>query len=353
MVALQSQSELTDACGSDPSWICREVFDATDSESLAGFSDDVVFGPVAGILLVLVVAWVANLLVRRAISRFAARMADPSSSEKLNNLRRRASRTTTEAAALSTRAAARTQTLAQVLRSVSSAVIWSIAGVTILGELGVNLGPLVASAGIAGVALGFGAQSIVKDVLSGFFMLVEDQFGVGDIIDVGVGADKVASGSVEAVSLRTTRIRDVNGTVWHVPNGIIERVGNMSQQWSRALVDINVAYGTDVDRAQQIIKDTADALWTDPAWDSVILEEPEMWGVEQLSIDAIQLRLVVKTQPAAQFRVTRELRRRLLQAFIANDIEVGQTTVLVRDRDERDEVAAAEARARRPDPPPT
>jgi moderate conductance mechanosensitive channel len=254
---------------------------------------------------------------------------------------------------MSTRATARTRTLAQVLRSVSTVVIWSIAFVTILGELGINLGPLVASAGIAGVALGFGAQSLVKDVITGFFMLVEDQFGVGDIVDVGVGADTMASGSVEAVSLRTTRIRDVNGTVWHIPNGIIERVGNMSQQWARALVDINVAYGTDVDRAQQIIKDTADALWTDPAWDGVILEEPEMWGVEQLSSDAIQLRLVVKTQPAEQFRVTRELRRRLLQAFTANDIEVGQTTVLVRDRDDRDDVAAAEVRSRRPNPPPS
>jgi small-conductance mechanosensitive channel len=359
MVALQSEPELADTCGDNPSWICQEVLDATDSESLARFSD-VVFGQIAGILLVLVVAWVANMLVRRAISRFSARLTSSSSAETLSKLRRRASRTMmAESAVMSTRAAARTRTLAHVLRSVSSVLIWSIAFVTILGELGINLGPLVASAGIAGVALGFGAQSLVKDVISGFFMLVEDQYGVGDIVEVGNAGDVVASGAVEAVSLRTTRIRDVNGTVWHVPNGIIERVGNKSQQWARALLDVNVAYGTDIDHAQQIIKDTADVLWADPAWEGVILEEPEMWGVEQLSNDAIQLRLVVKTQPAEQFRVTRELRRRLLQAFTANDIEVGQTTVLVRDRDDRDdrdEAAAAEVRAHprtTPPAPPT
>lgn len=332
MVALQSEPELADACGTTPSWICQTVFDTTDNESLARLSD-VVFGKVAGIVLVVIVAWVANHLVRRAIARFAARLTGPNSSETMSRLRRRAPSVVADAG-LSTRTAARTQTLAQVLRSISSAVIWTIALVTILGEMGINLGPLVASAGIAGVALGFGAQSLVKDVISGFFMLVEDQYGVGDIVDVGSASNSVATGAVEAVSLRTTRIRDVNGTVWHVPNGIIERVGNKSQQWARALVDVNVAYGTDVDHAQQIIKDTADGLWTDPAWEGVILEEPEVWGVEQLSTDAIQIRLVVKTQPAEQFRVTRDLRRRLLQAFDANDIEVGQTTVLVRDRDD-------------------
>jgi moderate conductance mechanosensitive channel len=352
MVALQSEPALADVCGDTPSWICQTVFETTDSDSLARLSD-VLFGKVAGVLLVVLVAWLINVLVRRAISRFAARLTAPSSSETLSKLRRRAPSMIVDSA-VSTRATARAQTMAQVLRSISTAVIWSIAAVTVLGELGINLGPLVASAGIAGVALGFGAQSLVKDVISGFFMLVEDQYGVGDIVDVGMGADTLASGSVEAVTLRTTRIRDVNGTVWHIPNGTIERVGNKSQQWARALVDVNVAYGTDVDHAQEIIKRTADGVWADPAWEGVILEEPEVWGVEQLTNDAVQIRLVVKTQPAEQFRVTRELRRRILQAFTANDIEVGQTTVLVVDREDREETAAAQIRAhpRNPTPPP-
>jgi small conductance mechanosensitive channel len=211
--------------------------------------------------------------------------------------------------------------LAQVLHSIASILIWSIAGITILGELGVNLGPLIAGAGIAGVAIGFGAQSLVKDFLSGVFMLVEDQYGVGDIIDAGE-----ASGTVEAVSLRTTRLRDVEGTVWHVPNGTIQRVGNKSQQWARALLDISVAYGTDIDEAQRVIKHVADGLWRAPGWEGKILDEPEVWGIEQLGPDAIVIRLVVKTLPSEQFGVSRELRRRLSEAFYQADIDLPLAT---------------------------
>src|SRR5690606_23776482 len=118
---------------------------------------------------------------------------------------------------------------------------------------------------------GFGAQSLVKDFLAGIFMLVEDQYGVGDIIDAGE-----ATGTVEAVTLRTTRLRDVKGTVWHIPNGTIERIGNMSQQWARALLDVDVAYGTDIVEAQDAIKSVADGLWNDPVWQGRILEEPEV-----------------------------------------------------------------------------
>ena len=137
------------------------------------------------------------------------------------------------------RSAARAATIGQVLRSLSSAVIYTFAAMYVLAELGLQLGPLIAGAGVAGVALGIGAQSLVRDFLSGMFMLIEDQYGVGDVIDVGV-----ASGTVEAVTLRTTRLRDLNGTVWHVPNGTIARIGNQSQQWGRAVVDTLVATGT-------------------------------------------------------------------------------------------------------------
>jgi small conductance mechanosensitive channel len=195
--------------------------------------------------------------------------------------------------------------------------VWTIAGAMILSELGVSLGPLIAGAGIAGVALGFGAQSLVKDFISGTFMLIEDQYGVGDIIDAGE-----ASGTVEAVSLRTTRLRDVNGTVWHIPNGNILRVGNMSQQWARALLDVSLPVDTDVEHDLEVIKRVADGVWNDPDWRSAILEEPEVWGVERLGPEAVVLRLVVKTKPAEQFPVMRELRRRLLEAFAAEGIEL-------------------------------
>ena len=203
-----------------------------------------------------------------------------------------------------------------------------------LGELGVNLGPLIAAAGIAGVALGFGAQSLVKDFLAGIFILVEDQYGVGDIIDIGEVSGTLVTGTVEGVSLRATRLRSTNGTVWHVPNGTILRVGNMSQQWARALLDVSVVYGSDLDQAQAVIKRAADELWQDPAWSDEVLEEPELWGVENLAPEGVTIRLVVKTQPAEQFRVLRELRARIKAALDAVGVDLSSTQrTLVMQRD--------------------
>jgi hypothetical protein len=159
-------------------------------------------------------------------------------------------------------------------------------------------GPILASAGIIGVALGFGAQNLVRDYLNGIFMILEDQYGVGDAIDVGE-----ASGIVESVGLRTTRLRNVDGTVWHVRNGEIVRVGNMSQGWSRALLDVSVAYGTDVDHAQEVIKRTADEVAAGEEVGRFVLDEPELWGVEGLGVDGIDIRLVVKTAPLEQWKV--------------------------------------------------
>jgi small-conductance mechanosensitive channel len=330
LASLPAQSTpLQEACGDQPSFVCRRVLDWTGSEVWAEGVDKLLATP-AHILLILLVALLANVFVRRAIRRLSAKIADPDAQDRVARLKRRAPSAIVDTGSLTLRSAARARTLALVLRSIASALIWAIAVTMILGELGVSLGPLIAGAGIAGVAIGFGAQSLVKDFLSGIFMLVEDQYGVGDIIDAGE-----ATGTVEAVTLRTTRLRDVNGTVWHIPNGIIERVGNMSQQWARALLDVEVAYGTDIDEAQAVIKEVADELWRDEKWSSKILEEPEVWGVERLGPDAIVIRLVVKTRPAAQFPVMRELRRRLSDAFLERGIEMPfpQRSVLVR-RDE-------------------
>jgi small conductance mechanosensitive channel len=193
-------------------------------------------------------------------------------------------------------------------------VILATAALMCLGEVGIDLGPLIAGAGVLGVAIGFGSQSLVRDFLSGAFILVEDQFGVGDIVDVGE-----ASGTVEAVSLRTTRLRAIDGTVWHVPNGEIRRVGNMSQHWSRALLDIEVAYDTVVEHARSVIKRVADSVWAE---DDGVLEEPELWGVEQLGANGVMLRLVVKTTPSQPWRVSRELRERIKVAFDEEGIEI-------------------------------
>jgi small conductance mechanosensitive channel len=332
---IQTADEVEAACGPDPSWACQRIYDWTGSEGWAGATD--LLDAPAHVAVVFVIAAVANFLVRRAIRRFTDRIGDPEQHERLRRLRRRApAAATVTAGSLSLRSAARARTLAQVLRSIATITIWTIAVVMMLGELGINLGPLIAGAGIAGVAIGFGAQSLVKDFLSGMFMLIEDQYGVGDIIDAGE-----ATGTVEEVSLRTTRLRDVNGTVWHIPNGMIERVGNKSQQWARALLDVSVAYGADLDEAQEVIKHVADALWHEEAWAGKVLAEPEVWGIEQLGPDAIVIRLVVKTQPSAQFGVMRELRRRLVDAFYREGIEMplAQRSIWVR----RDQGSSQEA----------
>jgi small conductance mechanosensitive channel len=307
----QDLSPVENACGTEqPSFICRRVLDWTGSETWAEASDKLLATPLR-ILLIVAVAALANHLVRRGVRRLTTKITDPGAQERLTNLKRRAPRAVVSTGSVSLRSAARARTLGLVLRSIASAVIWAIAGAMVLSELGIDLGPLLAGAGIAGVAIGFGAQSLVKDFLAGIFMLVEDQYGVGDIIDAGV-----ASGTVEAITLRTTRLRDVEGTVWHVPNGAVARVGNHSQQWARALLDVEVAYGSDIERVEALIKSVADGLWRDAAWRGRILDEPEVWGVERVEPEVVAVRLVVKTRPAAQFPVVRELRRRLVDAFV-------------------------------------
>ena len=316
----------TDACGPPEvaSWICTRVFRATGNEWLAKAADVAVAKPLQ-IAIVVVLAVVVSRIVRRAISRSVSGVA--SGRARLHG--RREGPQVVEAAQVNARAVQRAETIGALLRSISSIVIWGIAGITILGELGINLGPLIAGAGIIGIALGFGAQSLVRDFLSGVFMLLEDQYGVGDIVDVGE-----ANGVVEGVSLRTTRLRDVQGTVWYVPNGEIRRVGNKSQQWARALLDISVAYDTDIDRAAELIRGVAVDTWRDERWNRYILEEPEVWGVETLGADGIAIRLVVKTTPADQFDVSRELRARIKRAFDDAGIEIPfpQRTVWVRER---------------------
>jgi small conductance mechanosensitive channel len=265
------------------------------------------------IALVLILAVVLRVLVHRAIGRVVNRaLSRPTVPEAL----RQRLIDTTPVAAIERRRQ-RAETIGSVLRSISSIVIFTVAFATVLSELEINLGPILTSAGILGVALGFGAQNLVKDYLNGIFMILEDQYGVGDAIDVGE-----ANGIVEAVGLRVTRLRNVDGTVWHVRNGEILRVGNMSQGWSRALLDVSVAYGSDVDHAEDVIERVAREAWEGDKVGAFILDEPEVWGVERLGVDGIDIRLVVKTAPLEQWKVARELRHRLKEAFEAEGIEI-------------------------------
>jgi small-conductance mechanosensitive channel len=210
----------------------------------------------------------------------------------------------------------RVHALGAILRSASSITIFAIAGFVILGDLGINLAPLLASAGVVGVAIGFGAQNLVRDYLSGIFMLLEDQYGVGDSIKLGD-----ASGTVETVTLRITRLRDINGTVWHVRNGAIERVGNESQGWARAVIDYPVPYEADLGTIRTLVTSAAEALWTEPEWRAVMLSAPEVWGAQEVTKDVVTMRVVVKTSPLRQWAVQREMRARIHATLDAAGIE--------------------------------
>ena len=319
------------ACGpaDEASSLCLAIYRATGNDFVAGIADTVIVKP-AKVLLIIVLAFVTTRLISRAIKRFVAGMGRKTE-RKLEALRQHAPAAllkTDETASL--RAAQRAETIGALLRSISAFAVWTVAAMMVLSELGLNLGPLIAGAGIVGIALGFGAQNLVRDFISGIFMLVEDQYGVGDLIDAGP-----ATGTVEAVSLRTTRLRDIYGVVWHIPNGKIDRIGNKSQKWSRALLDVDVPYDTDIDLAGRVIKRALDEAWKSEEWSDVILEEPELWGAEDFGPDGITIRMVVKTLPSAQFKVARHLRARIKAALDEAGIEIPipQRDVWYRSRD--------------------
>jgi small conductance mechanosensitive channel len=209
----------------------------------------------------------------------------------------------------------RVHALGQILRSAASVTIFAIAGVVVLGDLGINLAPLLASAGVVGIAIGFGAQNLVRDYLTGVFMLLEDQYGVGDAITVGE-----VTGTVETMTLRITRLRDVNGVVWHIRNGAIERVGNESQGWARAVVDFPVPYTVDLAIIRAILSEVADSSWNDPALRACMLEKPEVWGAQDVSSTEVTMRLAVRTAPLRQWETERELRARVKAALDAAGI---------------------------------
>ena len=227
----------------------------------------------------------------------------------------------------SVRTEQRVSTLGDVLGGLLRAVVWIVVVLMVLGEVGVNLAPLLAGAGIAGIAIGFGAQSLVKDFLSGFFILLEDQYGVGDVINLGD-----ATGTVEEISLRVSRLRSTDGTVWFVPNGEIKRVGNTSREWSRAVIDVQVAYDTDLSGVTRALEEVAREFAGHPDWAEVVLEPPEVWGVQAMGPDGLTVRLVVKTAPRQQYVVARELRGRITDRLRRDGVKgPGQTvqTVLV------------------------
>ncbi|WP_245765488.1 mechanosensitive ion channel family protein [Nonomuraea jiangxiensis] len=260
------------------------------------------------IVLIVVLAFVLRKIAHRIISRVVNRAASGGS---ITSRFRKGVATDSLDALLHERRKQRAETMGSVLKHVASIVILGTAVLTVLDRLTINIAPLLTSVGILGVAIGFGAQELVKDFIAGMFMLLEDQYGVGDVIDAGA-----AVGTVEAVTLRVTRLRDVDGRVWYVRNGTITRVGNESQGWSRAYVDVPVAYDTDVVGVRVLLEHVAEEIWADPELrEAKIVEQPQVFGVEQLSDSSLVFRLSAKTLPAQQAEVSRELRLRVKSAL--------------------------------------
>ncbi|MCK2217979.1 mechanosensitive ion channel family protein [Actinomadura sp. ATCC 31491] len=262
------------------------------------------------IVLILVIAFLLRNLAHRLITRVVNRAASGGS---ITSRFRKGAPPDGIDVLLHERRKQRAETMGSVLKYIASIVILGTAVLTVLDRLTIPIAPVLTSVGILGVAIGFGAQELVKDFIAGLFMLLEDQYGVGDVIDAGA-----AVGTVEAVTLRVTRLRDADGRVWYVRNGTITRVGNESQGWSRAYVDVPVSYDADVVTVKVLLEHVAEEMWADPELrESKMVEPPQVYGVEQLSNSALVFRVTVKTLPAAQADVARELRLRVKAAMDA------------------------------------
>ncbi|WP_240195888.1 mechanosensitive ion channel family protein [Nocardioides faecalis] len=300
---------------------CNLVWDWTSNRRLAEWSDLLIGKPLAIAGLVLL-GILARWLLHRAVDRLAHRAEKGVLPERVES-------------PTSARRKQRAATMSGVLKSIVTVAVLAVVGTMVLSELGVAIAPIIASAGIIGIALGFGAQSLVRDFLAGIFIFIEDQYGVGDVVDVGE-----ASGTVEAVTLRMTRLRDINGTVWYVPNGEILRVGNQSQNWSRAVVDVAVGYGEDLARVQRVLREVAHDLWDDDELGRVMIEAPEVTGVESLDADSVTIRVMVKTAPLEQWSVARALRQQIKARFDHEGIEIPFAQRVVWHREDQRQVEA-------------
>ncbi|WP_432186086.1 mechanosensitive ion channel family protein [Streptomyces sp. Tue6028] len=294
------------------------------------------------VLLILVIAAVLRVAVRRAITKLIDRMNRTAQAVDgtslgglLVNVERRRQRS---------------QAIGSVLRSVASFLIMGTAALMILGTFEINLAPLLASAGVAGVAIGFGARNLVTDFLSGVFMILEDQYGVGDTIDAGV-----ASGEVIEVGLRVTKLRGDNGEIWYVRNGEVKRIGNLSQGWATAGVDVTVRASEDLDEVRSVLTEVAESLSKAEPWNEQLWGPVEVLGLDSVLLDSMVVRVSAKTMPGKALSVERELRWRIKRAFDAADIRIvgGPTAVPEEEAPDPTENVAAPSALANPTSPQT
>jgi moderate conductance mechanosensitive channel len=302
--------------------LCEQIYDWTGLDWLASGSYFLLVKPLR-ILLIVLGAIAVRFVIHRLISRLTRQAATPGPGIAV--LRPLRSRMPVLGAnqpnGVSERRRARAEALGSILRSIASAVVFGVAFMLVLDELGVNLAPILAGAGVLGLAIGFGAQNLVRDFLSGLFMLFEDQYGVGDTVGIGD-----VEGTVEAVGLRITTVRDQTGVVWYIRNGEIQKLANKSQGWALVMVDMPIGF-VDVDEASEVLRTAATEWAESEEWRAEVIEPPEVLGVEEVTTDGAVVRTTVKTPAEAQWRVARELRRRLTEALaeagIADRIKAG------------------------------
>jgi small conductance mechanosensitive channel len=288
--------------------LCEQIFDWTGVDWLASGSYFLLVKPLR-ILLIVLAAIAVRFVIHRLISRLARQAATPGPGMAMLRPLRSRMPVLAPTNGASERRRARAEALGSILRSIASAVVFGVAFMLVLDEFGVNLAPILAGAGIVGVALGLGAQHLVRDFLSGLFMLLEDQYGVGDTVTIGD-----AEGTVEAVGLRITTVRDPTGAVWYIRNGEIQKLANKSQGWALVMVDMPVGFA-DVDEASEVLRTAATEWAESEEWRDQVIEPPEVLGVEEVTTDSAILRTTVKTPAEAQWRAARDLRGRLTEAL--------------------------------------
>ena len=319
-----SSNDPTGPATSDPSRSPVSVDDVQRSvEEGASSGLEFLTGTGLRVAVIIVVAIVLTFVARRLIHRFARSIAE-------GHTKRGAAKGETRQsgaadAAARTRRVQRSATVGSLLQSIAAIVIWLLATLMVLTELGFDLAPILASAGIAGIALGFGAQTLVKDYLAGFFIVIEDQYGIGDYIDAGE-----AEGTVEEVGLRITKLRGLDGTLWHVRNGEILRVGNYSQGFGNALLDLPFPYDADEETVTTVITDSADALRQIPRYAEAMSEAPTIMGVQEISGEAITIRVTIKTEPGQQFAVSRAFRGEFKQQMARHGLTVPWSQAVIR-----------------------
>lgn len=289
------------------------------------------------ITLIVIGTAFAVWMIRRWVPRTVDRLVEQRENDESNLDEMRGSESNYQQRLLAReRARQRAATLTSVGVSVLSGVLWFVGFLLILGELNIDLAPLLAGAGVAGIAIGFGAQALIRDFLAGFFIVLEDQYAVGDVVDLGH-----AIGEVERITLRFTRLRDYEGKVWFIPNGEVQRVGNLSKLWSRAVLDIGIAYEDDIERAEQAMIAAANDVRAANLEFATIIDDPEVLGVQDFGPSSVVLRMVVRTEPGEQWAVSRAVRGRVKARFDEAGIEIPFAQSVIRIRSEGGAAPAA------------